>query len=35
MQCGMPDGCGGVCDEDEWCGLLVRRPEFIPVLLVW
>ena len=30
--CGRSNGCGGFCTADSWCGLLVRRPEFVAVL---
>lgn len=30
--CGIPDGCGGVCDAFAYCGLFVRRPELIVML---
>jgi hypothetical protein len=33
VMCGMPDGCGGKCTDEDVCGLLARRPEFMVVLL--
>jgi hypothetical protein len=33
VVCGMPDGCGGVCNAETLCGLLVRHPRLAPAIL--